>query len=112
MYFFCWFSGKNIFVTDFNTHNVVGLNVDLTESRKLIPPGKMCRPQGITVDDIGNLLVCDSRRNCIRVITPRGDLLSSIERVGQSQLTVPADLTIMRGGELAVVDIFGRIRVF
>jgi len=72
----------------------------------------MCRPQGITVDDIGNLLVCDSRKNCIRIVTTEGDLLSTVDRVGKYPLTVPADATIMRGGEVAVVDIFGRIRVF
>jgi hypothetical protein len=64
------------------------------------------------VDQVGNLLVCDTRRNMIRILDSDGQLLSSVGAIEDIPLHNPLDLSIMRGGEAAVLDFDGRIRIF
>jgi hypothetical protein len=86
--------------------------VELTESKHLAPLGKMLRPQGITIDSTDNVIVCDSRRNCIRIMDTSGNLTSTVERVGTHHLAVPVNVTLLRSGELAVLDVFGTVSIF
>jgi len=93
-------------------HNVHKLRDDMSYDKKLIPDGNLSRPQGITVDAVGNLLVCDSRHNNIRVVSPEGDLLSTLDSIAAKPIQTPVDVTVMRGGRVAIVEYDGKVRVF
>ncbi|KAI6180074.1 Protein LTV1-like protein [Aphelenchoides besseyi] len=60
-------------VTDFNGHRVavVDMNRDVTDvilyGGEGMSPGCFCRPQGVALDNAGNILVCDSRCNRVQV---------------------------------------------
>ncbi|CAL8134272.1 unnamed protein product [Orchesella dallaii] len=105
-------TGKNIYVTDFNVHNVIQIPLDFSFHRKMIPEGKLCRPQGITVDWLGNLLIVDSRNNCVRQVTSQGDLVSNITRVVDKSLEFPVNVTALAGGFAGVLDGNGKIYIF
>ncbi|CAL8091304.1 unnamed protein product [Orchesella dallaii] len=105
-------TGKSIYLTDFNAHNVVTIPLDLSSHRKVVPEGNLCRPQGITVDWAGNLLIVDSRNHCIRHVSPTGDLISSITRIRNNVMDFPVNVAALTGGFIAVLDGNGKIHVF
>jgi len=74
---------------------------------------RLYRPSGMDVDAQGNLLVCDTRNNRIRIFRPDGRPAGPpIDRVGGTGFELPLDLAVMRGGFIAALDLNGRIRVF
>ncbi|CAL8134266.1 unnamed protein product [Orchesella dallaii] len=105
-------SGKNIYVTDFKVHNVIQIPLDFSFHRKMIPEGKLSRPQGIAVDWLGNLLIVDSRNHCVRQVTSQGDLVSNITRVLDKSLHYPVNVATLSGGFAAVLDGDGKIYIF
>lgn len=70
------------------------------------------RPQGIFSDDFGNLLLCESRRNYFRVITSNGEVVSSINKIGDSGLQTPSDCCTFSSGHVAVMTLMGKIHIF
>lgn len=50
----------------------------LLEKSWTTPDYRNGRPSGLSVDGTGNLVVSDSHYNCVRVYSPRGDLLRTI----------------------------------
>jgi len=102
-----------IYVTDFNLHAVFQLDVGFTTCTDIVGKGSLLhRPSGIAVDDVGQLLVCDSRNNCIRVFSPDGSLRYSFNNVGPLQLDQPLDIAIMKAGYAAILDLNGRVSIF
>lgn len=63
-------------VTDFNGHRVAVLDMSNLVIEVAFygaegnQPGMFCRPQGVALDNAGNILVCDSRCNRIQVFSP------------------------------------------
>lgn len=58
--------------SDFNNHRLVMISSRGTVDMKMYgnegdSEGSFCRPQGITTDNEGHILVCDSRNNRIQV---------------------------------------------
>ncbi|ODN00314.1 E3 ubiquitin-protein ligase TRIM71 [Orchesella cincta] len=105
-------TGKNIYVSDFNLHNVLCIPLDFSHHRKMIPEGQLLRPQGVAVDWLGNLLIVDSRKHCIRHVSPRSDLISDIKRVLDKPLDFPMNVCTLAGGFVAVLDGTGKIHIF
>ncbi len=85
--------------------------LDMSASERLVPEGQLRRPQGLVVDEVGTLLVTDSKNNCIRHMADNGALLSTIRYVGGNPLKHPVNLTIMPGSLIALLDGDGRIHI-
>lgn len=71
--------------------------------------GFQTRPQGLTIDEFENLLVCDSKKKAVRVMTNEGVMLSTVHRIGRTQLQYPVDACTLVGGKIAVLGINGQI---
>ncbi|PAV59636.1 hypothetical protein WR25_21233 isoform A [Diploscapter pachys] len=82
----------NVMVTDFNNHRVAILpKIGYPNELKVFGSegtdgGQFMRPQGMTIDHMGNILVCDSKNNRIQVFTP--DEYRCIAVFGQSSQVV------------------------
>jgi hypothetical protein len=65
------------------------------------------------VDAIGQLLVANSKHNCIRVYSPEGRLITSLDSIGieSSPLDLPVDVAMLNDGLFAVLDKNGRISI-
>jgi DNA-binding beta-propeller fold protein YncE len=114
---FCLFlvliSGDTLYVTDFNLHTVFQLDIMFENFRPLTQPGILHRPSGLTVDDAGNIIVCDNRNNCLKIFGPDGRHLHNVFSFGSSSpLRDPVDITLMKSGSLAILDNNGRVSVF
>ncbi|ODM91141.1 E3 ubiquitin-protein ligase TRIM71 [Orchesella cincta] len=106
--------GKHLYVTDFQVQNVLKLTTDMQSCRKMIPDAekRLRRPQGIAVDNHGNLLVADSMNDSIRFMDREGELLCSIFSLSNRPLEFPVNLTNLAHGKLAVLDGKGTIHIF
>ncbi|CAL8105691.1 unnamed protein product [Orchesella dallaii] len=104
-------TGNFIYVTDFVVNNVIQIPLDLSPLHYVVPARQLCRPQGITVDDVGNLLIADSKNNCIRQVSPKGDLLSNVTNVLDHPIQFPMNVTTLAGGYVAVLDGSGKISI-
>ncbi|CAL8102380.1 unnamed protein product [Orchesella dallaii] len=105
-------TGNNIYVTDFNVHNVIKVPLDCSHHHKMIPDGKLCRPQGITVDGIGNLLIADTNNHYVRHVTPKSDLISNISNVHKCSIEFPMNVTTVAGRYVAALHGNGKISIF
>lgn len=83
----------------------------MSTSERLVPEGQLRRPQGLVVDEVGTLLVADSRNNCVRHMDGNGALLSTIRCVGGLPIKHPVNLTVMPGKHIALLDGDGKIHV-
>lgn len=110
MFFFN--SGQSVYVTDFNVNNVIKLGMDFQRQEKLLPSGAVFRPQGLAVDPLGNLLVSDSRHDCMKLITSRGEQIQSIRAIVNEPIKYPVNVTTMAGGFIAVLTASGNITIF
>ena len=109
----CIILGRYIYVTDFNLHTIFRVPIDFRSYEKFVEEDTLKRPQGITVDDCGNILVCDSRNNSVKVISKEGKMIKEIRCVGsKGALELPLDIEIMKGGYVALLDMNGRVRLF
>lgn len=105
------FPGKRIYTTDFNAQNIIEIPTELNIYKKLVPDGKLRRPQGIHVDSFGGLLVADSRNNCIRHVTPEGDLVATIRAIGAENIEYPVNVAGLSGGHVGFLDGHGKFHV-
>ncbi|CAL8077378.1 unnamed protein product [Orchesella dallaii] len=105
-------TGSNLYVTDFNVNNVIHIPLDFSFHRKMVPAGKLWRPQGIAVDWLGNVLIVDTRNHCVRQVTSQGDLVSNITCTPDPSLNFPVNVTTLAGGFAAVLDGMGKIYIF
>ena len=73
------------------------------------------RPQGVCVDQEGNIIVADSRNHRIQIFQPNGNFLCSFGSHGHAlgHLDRPSGICVTPDGLIVVVD-FGnnRIQVF
>ena len=99
-------------MADFNIHVVFVLNVEFTTKRMLTAPGSLLRPQGLTLDEAGNILIADSKNNCIRVVSPCGSQVCIIDGTGIDGFDMPMDVAVLNGGRVAVTDAERRFRIF
>jgi tripartite motif-containing protein 71 len=63
----------------------------------------LLRPQGVITDDRGNILVADSRHNCIQAFNSFGSLLF-IFKPGPEVMGVPLSVAFLCDGRIAIVD--------
>lgn len=101
--------GQLIYTTDFNSQNILEIPLSMARFQRLVPEGHLRRPQGIVVDEIGCILVADTRNNCVRHLAFDGTHLSTIRNIGGAALKYPVNLTLMQSGHVAVMDLYGRI---
>lgn len=101
-----------MYVTDFYVNNVIQIPIDFSTHKKLLPAGALLRPQGIASDSTGNLLVADSRHDCLRHMNDRGEHLATIRQITSQPLEFPINVTIMAGGFAAVLSGAGCITIF
>ncbi|CAG7838060.1 unnamed protein product [Allacma fusca] len=100
--------GENLFVTDFNLHSLFKLPLDLSSCKKILTSDHLRRPQGIAVNDAGNILLCDSKNNSIKVISESGKILQEFYQLGKvAPMEVPLDIEVMAGGYIALLDLNG-----
>ncbi|CAL8106113.1 unnamed protein product [Orchesella dallaii] len=105
-------TGNFIYVTDCVDDTVIQIPLDFSRHKDLVPVGQLCRPQGITVDEVGNLLIADSRHGCIRHVSPKGDLISNVTKVLDHPIQFPMNVTTLAGGNVAVLDGSGKIIIY
>lgn len=103
--------GKLIYVTDYASSNIMEVPISFEQGRKVLPVRTLKRPQGIAVDQMGCLLVADSRKSCVYQFYNKGERLSSIYRVGSERLEYPLNIAMMSGGKMAVLHAQGRIEI-
>ena len=74
--------------------------------------GEFTRPNGVTVDDEGNIIVADSRNHRIQVFSSSGVFLKKFgtNGTGPGELDRPCGICMTPDGLIAVVD-FGNTRV-
>jgi DNA-binding beta-propeller fold protein YncE len=104
-------SGEFLYVSDYNSNSLLRLNVGLTSMERL--PWYFCilmGPRGLTVDSSGNILLCDSKNNCIRVVEPSGNMQAIIG--GHDQLKSPCDVTVLQNNQIAVLDGRGIVTIY
>ncbi|CAL8106158.1 unnamed protein product [Orchesella dallaii] len=85
--------------------------LDLSPLHYVVPARQLCRPQGVTVDNVDNLRIADSKNNCIRQVSPKGDLLSNVTKVLDHPIQFPMNVTTLAGGYVAVLDGSGKISI-
>jgi tripartite motif-containing protein 71 len=107
--FSCCFAGRAVYVSDFNLHTIFRIDLDSGASLPLV--STCSRPSGLEVDDSGNLLVAESRGNSVTVFSPNGTFLHRISAIGGTGLELPTDVTRMKAGFIAILDLNGRVRV-
>ncbi|CAD6206571.1 GSCOCG00010052001-RA-CDS [Cotesia congregata] len=105
----------DILVSDFNNHHIVIIDYQLQKA-KIFGPEKRAHPflriQGMKVDDVGNIVIADSRNNRIQVLDSEGNLKCKFGSVGKGvgQMDRPAGIALSPEGRIIVVD-FGNNRI-
>lgn len=126
-----WLSDGRVAVTDFNLHRVVIVEPNMQQARFIGGEGgnylQFRRPQGIAVDQHGNIVVSDSRNSRVQVFTDPGtQLVTVFDRVTMTNpqqnmvamdtqqplqaMDRPAGVAVSPNGEIIVID-FGNSRV-
>ena len=105
----------NIVMTDFNLHRILVVDSTFTNARVLHTHGEeqpLMRPQGVVVDDYGNIIVSDSRNYMIKVFNSEGLLTHKFGKSGSNidQMDRPAGVALLPDGRIVFVD-FGNHRV-
>lgn len=82
--------------------------------RPLLPPKKLFRPQGVAVDSLGALVVCDSKTKSLRHIFPPGNehILSNVYSIGSNHFDYPLNVVVMEDDLIAVLESNGKINIF
>ncbi|XP_035705945.1 E3 ubiquitin-protein ligase TRIM71-like isoform X1 [Folsomia candida] len=101
--------GRHIYVTDFNTSKMIRIEVDSGSMKFIGPKAQLSRLQGLTVDELGNMIVCDSRKNCVRIFSEAGSQYQIVNSVGWNKISMPVDACIMRDGVVAILCLNGNI---
>jgi len=100
----------SLYVTDIRglaakTHRVVTFSPDGTVMRSMGAPGQLTYPNGIAVDEHGNIEVSDSNNGRLVVFSAAGKIIATISRgVGEGDLGMPRGAAIDDSGRLFVVD--------
>lgn len=97
----CFTPNGDILVTDFHNVGVVAISHDLKKYRVLQFEKPFVRPQGIVCDDLGNIVVADSRTNLITAFRPTGQHVFSTE----ADMANANGLCITPEGRIIAVDL-------
>jgi DNA-binding beta-propeller fold protein YncE len=90
---------------DSKTHRVLVFSPDGTLVRSLGEPGQLNYPNGIVVDQHGNIEVADSNNGRVVVFNVAGKMLATIGAgIGEGDLGLPRGLAVDDSGRLFVVD--------
>ncbi|XP_015110596.1 uncharacterized protein LOC107036881 [Diachasma alloeum] len=107
----------DLVVTDFNNHRLVIIKPDFVTAKVLECDKKdthrsFLRPQGLVVDDKGNIIVGDSKKYRIQVLDAAGNLQWTFGTfgTGPGEMDRPSGVALTTSGRIAVVD-FGNNRV-
>ncbi len=134
----CFTESDQAVVTDFNNHRLLVVMADFSRAQYLgkeactsvfsftilvrlivcLPflqgpdDGQFIRPNGVAVDDEGNIIVADSRNERIQVFSSSGVFLKKFgtKGTGPGELDRPSGVCISPEGYIIVVD-FGNNRV-
>ena len=63
-------------------------------------------PRGLSVDNVGNILVADSLNHRIQVIDPQGNFIGSFGRLGSGPgcIDTPYAVSVNRRGHVIIAD--------
>jgi len=87
------------------THRVAVFGPDGTLVRSMGAPGQLSFPNGVVVDNQGNIEVTDSNNGRLVVFSPYGKLLATITQgVGEGDLGLPRGAAVDDAGRLFVAD--------
>lgn len=109
-----------LLVTDFNNHRIIqitfGDRVCMGQFNKTNhPKAVLNRPQGLTMDAEGNILVCDSKNDRVVIFSPEGEFMGDFGRHGKEdgQFDRAVDITVAPDGKIAVIDLgHNRVQIF
>jgi len=107
--------GENIYCADAVHNKIFMLSADLSKAKfiQLYPEDLLKYPQGVAVDKVGNILICDSGHNCVRVVTKNGVLLSTRSGLGCNGIEDgPLGITTTNDGSVIAVSKDERLFVF
>lgn len=113
-------TGNNIWVADTSNARLVELDATTGATLGTVSGGLFGRPDGIAVDQNGNLWVADAQLNQLVELSPSGTLIQTVGSLGTGpgQFNAPAHLVVGPGATpnttwLYVADAFNdRIQVF
>ena len=97
----------SLYATDVSgkAHRVLQFRPDGTLVRSMGKPGQLSFPNGIVVDQRGNVHVADSNNGRLVGFDPAGKMVATISRgVGEGDLGMPRGAAIDDSGRLFVVD--------
>lgn len=97
-------------MTDFNLHMIFQLDINF-QSLQPFAGSNLSRPSGLAVDAAGNILVCDTRNNSLKIYNPAGGLVQELRNIGSSSIQLPLDIAVMKAGYLALLH-QGRVQIF
>lgn len=98
-------TGSRVFVSELSTHAILEMPIGLQSYKRLTPPPNLRCPQGLAVDGMDTLLVCDSNHNSVVHIDPSdGRLFSRTRSAGPHRFESPLNVAVVRDGILAVLD--------
>ena len=90
---------------DNQTHRVLSFSPDGTLVHSMGTPGQLNYPNGIVVDEQGNIQVSDSNNGRLVTFNVAGKMISTISRgIGEGDLGLPRGVAVDDAGRLYVVD--------
>jgi DNA-binding beta-propeller fold protein YncE len=106
-------TGQYVFSTDFNLHHVLCTDVEFKHRcRVVVQPEQLNRPQAIHVSPTGHLFVASASDSTIKVFDAwTGNSLYEISSLGGVPLDLPLNAISIHQGNLAVLEMNGKISI-
>ncbi len=108
--------GRKLYVSDFGNHRVQVFDADGCFLRELGESGReegqFKYPQGIAVDNLGNVYVSDIENTCIQKFTSSGNFVKRWSARSYAEAFTPSGIAIREGRLYATDPLNHRIRIF